>query len=269
MNLLEKEMFEVLKSLRDDYGVVGVKAEFEAEGTRIDELMRLIEIVRKLNLNLGIKIGGCEAMKDLMECKQLGTEYIIAPMVETDYALKKFIDAKNKIFNKDERNATEFLINIETKTTLENIDNIIKVCNSHESKDGIGGFVFGRVDFTLSCGLPREDINLDGNNVVTDAVLQVSKKIKDNDLSLVVGGGVSLDAIPIMRKIRETKLDRFETRKVIFSQKALEISNLPEGMMQAVKFELLWLKNKKNYYEAIFKEDDLRIKMLSDRWIKE
>jgi hypothetical protein len=267
MNLLESEMFEVLKSLRDDYGVVGVKAEFEAEGTRIDELMRLIEIVRKLNLNLGIKIGGCEAMKDLMECKQLGTEYIIAPMVETDYALKKFIDAKNKIFNKDERNSTEFLINIETKTTLENLDNIIKVCTSHETKDGINGFVFGRVDYTLSCGLPREDIN--DSDIITDAVLQVSKKIKKSNLSLVVGGGVSLDALPIMRKIRETKLDRFETRKVIFSQNALEISNLQEGMLQAVKFELLWLKNKKNYYEAIFKEDDLRIKMLSDRWIKE
>ena len=268
MNLLEKEMFEVLKSLRDDYGVVGVKAEFEAEGTRIDELMRLIEIVRKLNLNLGIKIGGCEAMKDLMECKQLGTEYIIAPMVETDYALKKFIDAKNKIFSRDERNSTDFLINIETKSTLENIDNIIKVCNSHETKEGIDGFVFGRVDFTLSCGLPRDDINLDGNNVVTDAVLQVSNKIKENNLNLVVGGGVSLDALPIMKKVREIKLDRFETRKVIFSQKALEISDLQEGMMQAVKFELLWLKNKKNYYEAIFKEDDLRIKMLSERWIK-
>ena len=38
-------------------------------------------------------------MKDLMECKQFGTEYIIAPMVETDYALKKFIEAKNKIFD--------------------------------------------------------------------------------------------------------------------------------------------------------------------------
>ena len=266
MNLLEQEMFDVLTSLRDDYGVVGVKAEFEAEGTRVDELMRLIEIVRKLNLNLGIKIGGCEAMKDLMECKQLGAEYIIAPMVETDYALKKFIDAKNKIFNEDEKNSVEFLINIETKTTLENLDNIIKVCASHETKDSINGFVFGRVDYTLSCGLPREDIN--DSDIITDAVLQVAKKAKKNNLILVVGGGVSLDALPIMRKISEFKLDRFETRKIIFSQKALEISNLDEGMLLAVKFELLWLKNKKNYYGAIFKEDDLRIKMLSDRWIK-
>ena len=208
MNLLEKEMFEVLKSLRDDYGVVGVKAEFEAEGTRIDELMRLIEIVRKLNLNLGIKIGGCEAMKDLMECKQLGTEYIIAPMVETDYDLKKFIDAKNKIFKKDERNSTEFLINIETKTTLENLDNIIKVCNSHELNDGIGGFVFGRVDYTMSCGLPRDDINLLDNNVITEGVLHISIKIKDNDLTIVVGGGVCIDAVQIMSNIRSTNLTR-------------------------------------------------------------
>ena len=34
MNLLEQKMLNVLKSLRDDYGVIGIKAEFEAEGTR-------------------------------------------------------------------------------------------------------------------------------------------------------------------------------------------------------------------------------------------
>ena len=264
MNLLEQNMLNVLKSLRDDYGVIGIKAEFEAEGTRIDELMRLIEIVRKLNLKLGIKIGGCEAMKDLMECKQFGTEYIIAPMVETDYALKKFIEAKNKIFDDEERKVTEFLINIETKSTTDNLDKIIKLNNVYSKQDKINGWVFGRVDYTMSQGLNRDDINT--SKVITDAVVNVAKEAKKNDLNLVVGGAVSIDALEILKQVKNVHLNRFETRKVIFSSEALEIKNLEKGMLEAINFELLWLKNKKNYYGTIFKEDDKRIKMLSDRW---
>ena len=264
MNLLEQKMLNVLKSLRDDYDVIGIKAEFEAEGTRIDELMRLIEIVRKLNLKLGIKIGGCEAMKDLMECKQFGTDYIIAPMVETDYALKKFIDAKNKIFDDEERKVTEFLINIETKTTTDNLEKIIKLNNTYQEADRINGWVFGRVDYTLSHGLSRDDINT--NDQITNSVIEVAKEAKKNHLNLVVGGAVSIDAVNILKEIKKIHLNRFETRKVIFSSEALEINNLKKGMLEAINFELLWLKNKKNYYGSIFNEDDRRIKMLSDRW---
>ncbi|MFA5276435.1 MAG: citrate lyase beta subunit, partial [Candidatus Omnitrophota bacterium] len=67
MNALENKMLKILKDLKDNHHVIGVKAEFEAEGTRIEEALRLKEVVTKAGLELTIKIGGCEAVKDMYD----------------------------------------------------------------------------------------------------------------------------------------------------------------------------------------------------------
>jgi hypothetical protein len=258
LNSIEKQMVEILTECKS-LGALSVKAEFEAEGTRMDELLRLVDVARAAGLQLTVKIGGCEAIRDLLEAKQVGVDYIVAPMVETPYALSKFLGAISISFDDDEREDTDFLFNLETITAYKNLAEMIDVAKI----GGLNGIVFGRVDFSGSLGLGREGIETDE---ITNRIIETAKLAKPTGLDLVVGGAISSGALPQLNRINHEYLTRFETRKVVFAATALAEKNIENGLLLAVHFELLWLINKRNYYAKITSEDNKRIEMLEARW---
>lgn len=257
MNKLELEMVTLLLDLKNNYNVTGIKAEFEAEGTRLDEAMRLKDIISQAGLGLNIKIGGCEAIKDMLDAISLGAQRIIAPMVETPYALQKFIRAAQLIYG-DRLENIELLINVETLVTYHNFSAMLEI---PEIKF-LNGIVIGRVDFAGSMGKGRDTVNSDQ---MLQYCLDLCAKAKEKGLTVVIGGGVSVDSLPFFKQIPHGHIDRFETRKIIFQcPKAIE--NPEIAFIKAVEFELMWLKNKQNHYGAIAREDEERIKMMETRY---
>lgn len=262
MNSLENRMVDVLKDLKENHHVVGVKAEFEAEGTRMEEALRLKEVITKAGLDLTIKIGGCEAIKDMFDARSIGVTRIVAPMVETSYALKKYLEATHLVFPQDERSNVEFLINIETIDGYKNFDKMLALPKIKE----LNGIVLGRVDLTGSMGLNRDNVN---DDAVFNIAQDLFKKAHSNNLECVIGGGVSSHSLPFFRKLpKDAFVDRYETRKVIFGCPDALGENADKGILKAVGFELMWLKNKRDFYKLIFEEDMQRIEMLQARYDK-
>ena len=107
-----KSLNKYLSSLKK-YGATSIKQSLEDEGSSFDDLIKMRAFTKRNNLNLNVKIGGCEAKNDIFFCQQLKVDSIVAPMVESDYALKKFISCIGK------NNKCKIFVNLETNLHLK------------------------------------------------------------------------------------------------------------------------------------------------------
>jgi 2-keto-3-deoxy-L-rhamnonate aldolase RhmA len=257
MNIIEQEMVDVLKKLKNDYGVIEIKAEYENEGSRQDELMRLKDVASKVNLPIIIKIGGVEAITDIYNSLILGASGIIAPMAETKFAVSKFTNSIETFVSEDNREDIEFAFNLETITGYNNIDNILTLDNLNV----LSGVTIGRVDFTASMGKDRSFADSDEMlNYCTDIFTKCRKK----GLSCGLGGAISANSSDFIKSlVNKNLIDKYETRKIVYSKDA--VYNISDGILTGVEFELLWLKSKRRYYQRIKSEDEKRIEMLTKR----
>ena len=257
MNVLEYEMIELLKKLKNEYGVLKIKAEYENEGSRQVELMRLKDVAGAAQLPLILKIGGVEAVTDIYEALSLGAKGIVAPMAETAFAVTKFLNAIDTFVPEDNQRDIEFAVNIETITAYRNIKEILNL----DKINLLSNITIGRVDFAASLDTDRSFVD---SEEMLNYCIEIFQQTKENGLKNTLGGAISVKSKPfIERLISEDLLDKFETRKLVYHSSA--INNISEGLTTGITFELLWLKSKRRYYHRVTNEDEKRISMLEKR----
>lgn len=256
MNQLEIKMVDILKELKDSYHAVAVKSEFETEGATLTEARLLKDLASHIGLDYTLKIGGCGALKDLYNAKQIGVNSIVAPMIESPYSAEKFLQSAKIVFSDVEREKIKFLINIETKYGVDSLDEILESDFANE----ISGIVMGRTDLVCSLKMDKEAVD---SPIIMQYANIIAQKALNHNKELIIGGGVNKHSLDFFRTISPRAVNKYETRKIIFdAQKSLALVDCEQGLLKAFEFELLWLKNKQNINTILTDEDSKRIKML-------
>lgn len=246
MNTTEKKIVAHLGSMREKHGVVGVKAEFESEGASFTELEKLCEIVGQADLDLVLKIGGPEDVWGILQALDLGVSEIVAPMVESAYALFKFLAAIEQHVPAKKRTELLTAVNVETIQAYDNLRDILAVGKEF----GLDSITIGRVDFTGSKYFRVDDAKISvadsrkeiGSSFVSDAVLDICKQAKDAGFRTAMGGGIEGHSEAFIQELIDRRLlDRFETRKVVF-EGTQAMGTFETAVRDAHRFDLMWIE---------------------------
>ena len=246
-NKLQKQ----LKNLKDDIPVVEIKGGTEIEDMSHQELYFLREITEDI-LPLKIKIGGVEARNDIRFCLKNKIDTILAPMVESGYALKIFIQSVDSIYKDLPHQKSYFpkkAINIETIMAIKNFEEIIK----QEEFKHISQVTIGRSD--LSSSLDKD--------VMSKLVFQKTKLLLKRLHSLKkitsIGGDISIFNVPLL--VKEIKPIQWNTRHIVIENSQDFQKNAYSFIQKILSFEMLlcFFLGKVFPLKKIFYEDRMRV----------
>lgn len=248
MREIENSMVETLTKLREEFGASCLKMSFETENIGMFELLKVKDIANRAGVDLLMKLGGCEALADIEIAKNIGASIVLGPMIESRFALEKYLQMCEKVFKGYDD--VKFLINIETIESCKNIEDILSASNV----DKLEGIVVGRTDLCRSLD--------NGGAVNSDEVLSVVKelfeKTKKHGVKCMLGGGISPKSMDFFDGLGDL-LDGFETRKVVFKDAEKPKKDLKRCLDLALEAELNWYELKKEYYNQRYTEDDKKI----------
>lgn len=245
---MKNKLRKALEILKYKYSACALKLGTEAEDNSFEDIIRIQEIVSD-ELPIVLKIGGCEARNDMQQAVSIGINGIIAPMIESSYALKLFISAL-KTISKDSYNNIKKIINIETITGINNIKEII---DQKEFKE-LDQVTIGRTDLSSSL-----NCNVDSDTVY-NRITKLTSIIHNENKIVSIGGSITpASAIRIENKV---KPDKINIRTVVINLKSCK--NIKEAIIRSLEFEILLLEFRKKYRKDVDILDK-RMNLIMDR----
>ena len=256
-----KILEQKLETLIVTKNLLALKAEFEAEGTRLEELASLSNLCIKYNIPLTLKIGGPLAQRDIYEAFQIGVNNILAPMVESSTAIlftSKIFKKYLKLFRPLD-NSTGLFINIESELGIRNLDSLLNTIKLNHLN--IGSIVIGRTDLSSSFGI---------DNVNSSKIFNLSQIILERatkySIPVTLGGNISKYSFKFIKDLSLQRLNAFETRMCTFkiSEKFSKLQ-FEELLSNAFELEVAWLKYKKSINSNRSEFQDRRIRSIISR----
>lgn len=226
------DLTDLLKKLKNEYSAETLKAEAFEDLTR-EDVINLKELADEVEMGFTLKVGGSEAYRDTKFAKEIGIKKLVVPMIESAYALEKFITVVEEVYHDNE--FPEIYANIETFNGAALLDEILNAENCQR----MSGIIFGRTDMCGSLGLTSQDVD---NDEIYQYALSISNQVSKCGKPLYIGGRVSPHSISFFRNL--PYLSGFETKKILFNSKVLHSDTPHDAILAALEFELLWLQSK-------------------------
>lgn len=258
MTILQIEAVLKLLQLKDSHGLIGIKGSFQDEGATFDQMIRLKQWCNQADTKLTLKIGGAEARRDIVDSTTIGVKGLVAPMIQTPFALQKFMHAVIQILPQSMFNNMQFYINIQTITGVENIESILSIPQA----EFLHGVTVGRHDLIGSLGLPKKYIN---NQQMYRLTSKVFKEARLNNMKCCLGGGISKDSdVFIQQLFQQGLLDKVQTRYIMFDP-ALLLKRYGYALRLAQEIQIDLLLSRAERNQIMFHKNKQRIQMLEDR----
>ena len=241
-----------LSALKKSSQVVALKTGTEIEDMNFEEISAIREISLGL-VPMVVKIGGAEARNDMRNCLHLKINMILAPMIETVYALSNFIKSATEIQKESSRHKMQLAINLESITAYENLSSMIE----STAFQNLTQITIGRGDLSNSMHLGVDD------EEVMKTTASAVQKISNQGLITSVGGGLNISSVENL--INSIPATRFNTRHMVLENNTDFKANPQKCLYNALRFEKQLYRELTNAFPAKQASYKQRIRTIESR----